>query len=414
MDKAELIEGLKRKNELGNFYNLLNSKKYDEIYHMYGKNVYNFVAPMDHKKSDVEKLISDGNYSQLYSKYGKLDRFFLKTFGKCSELKNSNLSICDPKKKKAKGIKRAIAIAALLPTIPISFIGGINLYNMSIIKHNEQVYADMLEKYNKDVEEYAEEIKSQDLTDFQIVAKVMDDTWNSIKGYGEPNYDIYGLSRLDMNQKISIGKCRNMADDFTAKLNACGINAWNLEVYQTSSAYDDKSIANIDREFFNNKSLNRAKDKYWDLTVKTNPDLTNAIGIPVPVKFSKLTDANIDPYINVKMEIRTDKELTEIVGNHQVTFVELPNEKDPLIVDITNPSVGVLRDGKIIMLTTKDGKGLEYSVFGELLYDSLENSFVYCKACLDSYSNDKSLDELSEKYDLNKALEEVRKSEHTR
>lgn len=418
MEKSELISELTRKNELGHFYSLLSNKDFDEIYRVYGKRIYNFVTPVEHKRYDVTKLVNEGNLVELYSKYGKIDRFVLKKFGKCSALKGDSLKLekeVPAKKKMSKGMKKVVAVAALIAASPVLLVNGVHLYNQSIVSHNEKVYANELQEYDEYVSEYASEIRNMNLTRIQTIAKVMDDTWKNIDGYGNPDYDIFGHQELDM-YKGKKGQCRNIAKHVGIVLNEIdpSFNARDLYVYQDASAYGDNSVANIDRTFLNNQSKNLANKKYWDLTIETNPDLTNAFGIPTPVKFEKLTDQPINPYINVKMEVRTDKSIHELFGNHMVITVDIPEDNVTLVVDPTNPTIGVVKDGEIQMFTTNDGKGLEFSVGGEGLYNKWDDSISYYKACMNSYKCDKSFDELKETYDLNKALDEVRSMEHTR
>ena len=119
-----------------------------------------------------------------------------------------------------------------------------------MIEENKKEYNNVIEQYDKKIEEYALKVKELNLTDFQIVMKVMDDMWSSIKGYGEPTEDIIGFQRLDFLEDDGVGVCRNMADDFTAKLNAINpeFHARNMVVYMKDAKYE---FCNIERKILN-------------------------------------------------------------------------------------------------------------------------------------------------------------------
>ena len=78
MVKDEILNKIKLKTKLSNFYELLKNKDYELIYQYFGKDAYNFFAPYDYKKQNLRKLMEEKRYGLIYSKYGKFDLFFIK------------------------------------------------------------------------------------------------------------------------------------------------------------------------------------------------------------------------------------------------------------------------------------------------------------------------------------------------
>ena len=54
-------------------------------------------------------------------------------------------------------------------------------------------------------------------------------------------------------------------------------------------------------------------------------------------------------------------------GNHMVTAVDIPEKNLTLIVDSTNPSIGVFANGEIDMFWNKSGDGIELAFLGNAL-----------------------------------------------
>ena len=83
-----------------------------------------------------------------------------------------------------------------------------------------------------------------------------------------------------------------------------------------------------------------------------------------------------------------------------------------MVVDPTNPALGVYKDGKIHMSFTKTGEGIEESILGQIILFP-ENIIEVNGAIIKSLiTPDLSLEELEQLYGLeaqNKALEELKK-----
>ncbi|HHW69260.1 MAG TPA: hypothetical protein GX747_02880, partial [Tenericutes bacterium] len=234
---------------------------------------------------------------------------------------------------------------------------SVPIMRTNIIKENAITYMDDIDEYNNNIQKYASEINKMELSDLEVIMKVMSDMWNSIKGYGTPEKDIGGYYRLDLMDENGYGVCRNMADDITAKLNAINpnYNARNLIVY----LYDNEwTFSNIDRVFNNNEQevISNTSDEGFDTT--------------------------------------------KIWGNHMVTAIDIKDENITLIIDPTNVSLGILKNGKIHMFSTKDGKGLKIKPIGMSLL-GIKGVKDHASLIIDSYlSSNTSIEELKEKYGL--------------
>lgn len=204
------------------------------------------------------------------------------------------------------------------------------------------------------------------LSDLEIIMKVTDDLWSNIEGYGKPIKDIMGYLRLDFLDENGVGVCRNISDDFTAKMNAINIkyNARNLVVY---SDYQKLEIANIERNFVEQENSTIQEEEKIDLT--------------------------------------------KIFGNHMVTLIDIPEENITLVIDPTNPAIGIYIDGNIYILNESYKESIKTKFVGELVYGS-EMFFNYAEAFATSFfSNNSSLEEINGKYGLeaqNEALYYVR------
>ncbi len=453
MERENFIQELSLKNNITKFYEILKNKNYEGIYELYGKQAYLLFAPRQYKKDDINRLMSEKKYGELYSKYGKLETFFVKDLRKLKKTeikmlekqghyeeiyeqygeneynkkihtykpydiynetgKKSKLVLYKAKHYSAKGLKNILKIASIVPISSMVLLGGVNIYNQNVAAKNTELYASELQAYTENLSEYADYINSLNLDDTQIIAKVLYDEWSSIEGYGEPKSDIFGLWRLDLSNENATGKCRQLADNFSATMNAINpeYNARNLIVYQDTNYYGYNSIANIYRNITDTPYENLAPDKYVDLSVEANPNLKDENDNSIPLKISKIDNTQKLSMDNFKVSVNmTQDEYNQTIGNHVITIMDIPNQKLPIVVDATNPSIGVLKDGKIIMLSTIEGKGIEHVPIGEIFFNSVNTNIKYYADNLKSYLSDESIEELKDKYGtdaLNKALNEV-------
>lgn len=393
---------------------LLNEKEYEKIYEYFGRNIYNFIVPLDYQKQDILKLMDEKRYGEIYNKYGKVILIFFKEF-----YKNGNNDICEKiedgkyediyreygdevynnskiistileddvyneteSEFKAKLYKSkyvmAVKLKSLFNSISIAAVSsalvlgqGIAYTTNQLYDENLVTYSKELTDYNKKIDEYAEYINSLNLNDLQTIMKVIDDTWNDVDGYGAPKLDIYGLYRLDYLESNGVGVCRNFADDFTAKMNAINpeYDARNIVVYMDQSEYTTDSIANIDIH---------TSSSYTPSNEETTID------------FSKIT------------------------GNHMVSVLKPINSNYYIVVDSTNPSIGIINNGNIYMFSTIDGKGLTYRSVGEYLMGVKDEvtslNKIFASSIFNSFSDEK-IKELNNQYGVdaqNEALNYVR------
>ena len=99
-----------------------------------------------------------------------------------------------------------------------------------------------------------------------------------------------------------------------------------------------------------------------------------------------------------------------------VTAVDVPDKNITLILDPTNPGIGVFKDGKIYMFSTIDGNGLETKHIDEYVQEGYETTIDIIKYELKSvfFPCEYSIEELRKMYGpaaLNKELERVRSIE---
>ena len=196
-----------------------------------------------------------------------------------------------------------------------------------LINQNTITYSEEINEYNNYIKEYSEEIKSLELNDLQTIMKVIKDTWESIDGYKVCDDLVFGYYRLSFYEEEKIGVCTSFADDFTAKMNEINplYNARNIVVYLDDSETADFKVANIERTILGDSENDETNE---------NSDLRDVI-------------------------------LTKLFGNHMVSAVDIPGQNITLIVDSTNPAIGIFKSGKIYIFNCKNSDELiNYKVLG--------------------------------------------------
>lgn len=324
------------------------------------------------KEKEIKIMINEGKFLDIYNKYGKgkykkhLPRMVYDDV--YNETNNKFLALC----KETKYIlTRQASIIALKSIIYLNLIGcaGCGLImniSQNEIRNNSKKYEKEIDKYNEHIYSYAEEIKKLKLNDFETIMKVMYDEWNYIDGYGLGKIDAKGYYRLDLTDPNNAGVCRNIADDVTAKLNAINpeYQAENLIVCMEAGNW---TICDI--------SIRHASDYSANNITMNNQNSQN------------------------------------IWGNHLITVAKIPNTNILLTIDPTNPSIGILRGGKIYTFSTPDGNGLEEPIIGNIMYgyshyiDTIVRNVESFKLC------DYNIQELKEQYGIeaqNKILEKIK------
>lgn len=367
------------KKNIKDIIQLMKEKKYDEIYQKYGRETYLRVVSNKHQIRDIDKLMEEGRFFELYEKYGeKIYRDYLREMKKVDvenelgiKFKFNNYLFFENMTQNLKIIRNQAAKVMLgLTIVSGGFSTMISSQYDQVIENNSKVYQSEIKDYDEEIKTYAEHINSMNLSDLEIIMKVMNDMWNSIDGYKTPDmYDAIGYPRLALYMD-GYGVCRNMADDFTARMNAINPNyeACNLNVY-----LKEAEINNIRRTTL--------------------------------VNYNSIADnSEQEENIDYKSEI-----ISNLTGNHMVSCVKLKEDDVLLIVDPTNPSIGVLKNGNIYMLSNQVMFGIDVKSVGNLMLgtDTRKN---YLKKVTESFFTNGNLDTLKEKYGItsqNETLEEI-------
>lgn len=367
------------KKNIKDIIQLMKEKKYDEIYQKYGRETYLRVVSNKHQIRDIDKLMDEGRFFELYEKYGeKIYRDYLREMKKVDvenelgiKFKFNNYLFFENMTQNLKIIRNQAAKVMLgLTIVSGGFSTMISSQYDQVIENNSKVYQSEIKDYDEEIKTYAEHINSMNLSDLEIIMKVMNDMWNSIDGYKTPDmYDEIGYPRLALYMD-GYGVCRNMADDFTARMNAINpdYEACNLNVY-----LKEAEINNIRRTTLVNYN-----------TIADNSE----------------QEENID----YKSEI-----ISNLTGNHMVSCIKLKEDDVLLIVDPTNPSIGVLKNGEITMLSNQVMKGIKIKPVGNLMLGS-DNRKEYLKKLTESLFTAGDINTLKEKYGItsqNETLEEI-------
>ena len=235
----------------------------------------------------------------------------------------------------------------------------------------------MVEEYENYIKEYAAEVNNLDLTDLQVIMKVMNDIWQR-SSYGIPRYDIYGFWEYDIYNK-GPALCRNIAADFARKMNAINPNyqATNIAVDVTDEYLMNVAVSNIDRSYSSASYYDRAPDKSSEYYIDEND--------------------------------RLDPEL----GNHIVTLVTM-SDGCILCIDSTNPSIGIINLDKIAMLSSN--VEMDYMNKGTVYIMPFTSSITYNFDKLKRIFDANSREYYEEKYGViaqNEALEYIKNLEST-
>ena len=185
---------------------------------------------------------------------------------------------------------------------------------------------------------------------------------------------------MDLATEDGVGVCRNMADDVARKLNAIdeAYNARTISVYMGDGNF---KFANIERNIIHRN------DTIQENNNENNNENTN--------------------------ESTPSIDITKIIGNHVIVAFDSKEDNVTLLLDPTNPSVGIYKNGKIIMFNADDGTYKQTSFIDSNLRGI--NAFKVPDEYLRTFRITNLTDEqLEEKYGLdaqNKALESVREKE---
>lgn len=366
MDKKEEIKRLKKE------------KNYEEIYRKFGSKEYVKNTPSSYRKKDLNKLVKEGKFEDIYSKYGKKVYNNLLSRAKYQEIKENK----GRKSAILWRIKRSLKLTGLYLGIASStFTLSLPVLNASTTKENEIKYEKEIKNYDNKIKKYAEEVNELKLNDVQVFMKVIDDMWNQIKGYKNPELDLTGFMELDLASEDGYGVCRNMASDVARKLNEINPD-YNARTLVVNMGHDGQyKLADVKRKILEENE-----------TVDTDSS-SRAV----------------------------QNKMSDILGNHMITLVDVKSDNLIVVLDHTNPGIGIYQNGKIEMLNSVKGNELNFDtrkfttfITSNGYKDGAESVIDFA----DSYQESKlSPKQIEEKYGLdaqNQALKEVRKIEEAK
>lgn len=330
-------------------------------------------------KLDIKKLEKENRYYDLFSKYPSYDKYrkamnyesIVETGKKYNGLsfKIRNLFVYKDinELRRIKYNLASVVLTGILATSALS--ESFVLRNNNITKEN----IDIINEYDENLEEYASKFNTDEMSDMEIIMTVMKDIRSNTEyGINEDVEDIGNNFRLTLDDSNNIGVCRHMADKFTAIMNMINpeYEAYNLLV---------------------------------NLNTSCNTFVACNIDTPVHIDSNEESNTTTVEYENTIEE--------KIFGNHMVSILKPINKNYYLVVDVTNPSIGVLKNGKIYMFNTNDYSFIEYRPLHEKVVVSRESFDGVCHDMLLSNFEDIDIDELNKLYGLeeqNKILTKIK------
>lgn len=370
MDKKELKNDIKQ---------LKKNKQYDKIFEMYGQKVFLENSPKKYKTDEIKQLMKEGKYEDIHFKYGQTIYNSLLQKMKEREIYSQTNSKFEVAISRLKYIMQKRVAPLFMSTTFLLSAGGTVIGNeleKQSMKEINQNYSKELQEYNDRIEPYVEYLKKQDLTQLQLIMKILDDMHADIEGYGTPKISVPLYGRIDFAEEGGVGVCRNMADHLTTVLNEINpsYNARNFMVYADFG--EEMNIANVERKLANEEVIQ------GDITEEEMQNNRNG----EPTNFTKQ------------------------IGNHAITILELQDEDLTILVDSTNPAIGVYVDGKIQMLSNDDLKINSANIMNAISRGKT-GTFQTISELTQSITNRKlDINQLEEKFGVeaqNKALEEV-------
>ena len=294
---------------------LKKDKNYEEIYQKYGQKVYIKNVSSRYKKEDLKKLSKEGRYMDIYNKYGRdtYNKYLVQAQAReIREEKGLLSSVLFRIKSKTREIALGLGIFTAI-TVPTFTVIGAESTKKSI-EEIQATYEEEIRENDEEIAKYAQEVRDMELNDTQIIMKVMDDMWERIDGYGTPSeeHDKTGILELALTDEKAQGVCRNFATDNAKRMNAINpkYNARVVTVYVDQDSYSE--LADIERNIIEDN----------ETVVKDESEKSET-------------------------EEVFDELLVKSFGNHMVTLVDIPERNVTLVMDPTNPGIGVYINGKI-------------------------------------------------------------------
>lgn len=321
------------KEEKQKIKELKKNKNYEEIFRQFGQKEYIKNVDRKYKKMDITKLKREGKFEDIYLRYGNSQYNKLLSEAKQREIeeiygKRSFKAISHKISHRIKATAGALLIGTgILGGTGVTAISGITIAQSEIIKgENEEKYKDLIEEYEEQNKNYAENIRKLGLTDLETIMKLQKDMHSSIEGYGQPSLNIEGYFGLDIGKGNLSGVCKNMADDYARKMNAINPD-YNARTWVVKANIGSSNAPNI--QTYSGNQLLDGGSKFEDPSEMLTRGAVNKI-----------------------KEITQNKDVNNVLGNHMVVAVDIKEKNLTLVVDPTNPSIGVFKNGEIIMLNS--------------------------------------------------------------
>ena len=227
---------------------------------------------------------------------------------------------------------------------------------------NARIYANEIDDYEARMDKYAEELKNMNLSDLELIMKIVDDMHSNIRGTGDPEIDAIGFYRLDVGNNNGVGICRNMADNTTYIVDRARpeLHARNMMVILSKDCAIDMADIEINE-----------------------------------IKGSEEGETNTGIFL----------------ANHEVTVFDVPGINCSLYVDTRNPSIGYVSGIKLKPFNEYRGT-IEYDPFSEFVTSLLPNvEFVEDTKNMLKTNDIYNVEQLKEKWGKtaqNEALQKVR------
>lgn len=362
---------------------------YNCVYNVYGSKIYQLVTPNSIQKKDLCSIVYSGKFEDIYYKYGE------KIYNNCIDY----MKITDIYSETGNSLKYFMnkifylikhELLPFLLQVAIIVPPSIHVALQAQGYVQNQIHLNEIEKYLDNIENYADSVNDLNLSNIEILMKVTRDMWSNIQGYSTPKKDLLLYPGLDLADEDGVGVCRNMADDVARKLNAINpnYNARVLNVYLTGSGYQ---YANINTNIVEDETTLPQYDNQSE----------NSTGLKQVNNIINIINDNIIKY----------------TGNHTVVILDIDEDNVTLMLDPTNPGIGVLKDGKIIPFNITKNSTINEKVTPITCFIVREDPFGLSKQLLSSFKEPTlSIEELKDKYGLdaqNKALSSLQEKENS-
>ena len=396
---------------------LKNNKMYDEIYNQFGAKVYSYYVPTKYKRQDIKKLKQEKRWLDIYNKYGEkqYNKILIKAmYEEIKEARGTAKAMLWRTVQSISNATKRLGITSLLSFFTAT--GVLALTSEDVIERNAIQYESKINDYNEKISEYAKEVQEMGLSDVQTFMKVMDDMWKNIKGYANPEKNILGFFELELATEEGYGVCRNMASDVAKKLNEINPE-WNARIIAVLTPEDLSGLktANIETTVLDrNETVVKEESEDTAQDKKTSSKFAE-----------KITDRNEtvvkEENEDTEQDKKTKSDLTEkiadtVIGDHMVVLVDIPEDNITLVLDPTNPAIGIYLNGNIIMLNSTNEQDINYNakewITGVFFKGGKDGITSTMKEYAQSFRRPNiTLEEIKEKYGLeaqNEALEQVR------